>query len=138
VRHKDSNDNDSHTRNKPAQIGLRTSKMKGFLSAVIKNTHQEKNAAKENHSTKQRSVRSTEMGCAFFSAGRVLLSRLMKVFQFLYVLTEEASFRFGSQAVPAEKRKHDSSARIVTEKISQERGDMDFALPGHSVRRPKS
>jgi hypothetical protein len=42
------------------------------------------------------------------------------------------------QAVPAEKRKYDSSARIVTKKISQERGDMDFALPGHSVRRPKS
>jgi hypothetical protein len=51
VRHEDSNDNDSHSRDKPAQMGLRTSKMKGFLSAMIKNTHQEKNAAKENHST---------------------------------------------------------------------------------------
>jgi hypothetical protein len=40
-----------------------------------------------------------------------------------------------AQAVPAEKRKHDSSARIVTKKISQERGDVDFALPGQSVMR---
>jgi hypothetical protein len=66
VRHEDSNDNDSHRRNKPAQMGLITSKMKGFLSAVIKNTHQEKNAAKKNHSTKNHLCEVLKWGGIFF------------------------------------------------------------------------
>jgi hypothetical protein len=63
----------------PPQIGLRTSKMKGFLSAVIKNTRQEKERRKGKPQHQQRSVRSTEMGWYFFPVrgciGRCLDSR---------------------------------------------------------------
>ena len=66
VRHEGSNDDDSHCRNKPAQMGLRISKMNGFLSAMIKNTHQEKNAAKENHSTNDDLCEVLKWGGVFF------------------------------------------------------------------------
>ena len=47
----DADDDDNRSQSKPAKMGFRASKLKGFPAALIKDAYQDENPAKDNHCT---------------------------------------------------------------------------------------